>query len=99
MMLSCSVDFGSSGAPVFDMSYGEPRIVSVVSAKAEVSGEKVALGVALDSRIEELRASLSAVPAGVSAIANRRRPGDTATAGGARFMKPPVTAAVGGGQK
>ena len=40
LVLSCEVDFGSSGAPIFAEVYGEPRIVSVVSAKAMVQGRK-----------------------------------------------------------
>lgn len=48
LVMSCDVDFGSSGAPVFVMQDGEPRIVSVVSAKAELGERKVSLGTALD---------------------------------------------------
>ena len=44
LVMSCDVDFGSSGAPVFSFEGGSPRIVSVISAKAEVSGERVSLG-------------------------------------------------------
>jgi V8-like Glu-specific endopeptidase len=57
-ILTCDVDYGSSGAPVFSMSGGVPRIVSVISAKAEAEGEKVALGSQLDASIELLRAQL-----------------------------------------
>ena len=60
LILSCSVDFGSSGAPIFVTEDGEPRIVSVVSAKAEVRGRKVSLGTALEEPLEELRAALAA---------------------------------------
>ena len=35
VVMSCQVDFGASGAPVFSFESGTPRIVSVVSAKAE----------------------------------------------------------------
>ena len=34
LVMSCDVDFGSSGAPVFKVVDGEARIVSVISAKA-----------------------------------------------------------------
>jgi len=47
LILSCDVDFGASGAPVFNMENGNPQIVSVVSAMAEVQGRKVALGMSL----------------------------------------------------
>ncbi|MEZ5867427.1 MAG: trypsin-like serine protease [Defluviimonas denitrificans] len=50
-ILSCDVDFGSSGAPVFEMIGGEPKIVSVVSAKAEMGGKKVALGSKWSARL------------------------------------------------
>jgi V8-like Glu-specific endopeptidase len=57
LVMSCDVDFGSSGAPVFSMAGGIPRIVSVVSAKAEVEGENVSLGTDL-AQIEHLMAEL-----------------------------------------
>ena len=47
-VFSCNVDFGSSGAPVFQMGPGAPRIVSVVLAKADYDGVPVAVGVMLD---------------------------------------------------
>ncbi len=47
LIMSCDVDFGASGAPVFDLGSGTPTIVSVVSAMAEVMGRKVALGMSL----------------------------------------------------
>lgn len=57
VVMSCDVDFGSSGAPVFSMQGGVPRIVSVVSAKAEVQGEDVSLGTDL-GQIEYLMSML-----------------------------------------
>jgi V8-like Glu-specific endopeptidase len=54
-ILSCDVDYGSSGAPVFQMIDGEPKIVSVVSAKAEMGGRKVALGAEMERPLSELR--------------------------------------------
>lgn len=58
LVMGCSVDFGSSGAPVFTMEGGAPRIVSVVSAKAEMQGQNVALGVGLQHRLSVLRSAL-----------------------------------------
>ncbi len=58
LVLDCEVDFGSSGAPVFDLSGDEPRIVSVVSAKGEVGDQKVSVGTALAEPLAELRAVL-----------------------------------------
>lgn len=59
VVLTCNVDFGSSGAPIFAMDGGEPRIVSVVSAKAEVENRAVALGTSLDGPLEAVRAELA----------------------------------------
>ncbi|WP_417808293.1 trypsin-like serine peptidase [Thioclava sp.] len=58
VVLSCSVDFGSSGAPVFTLDNGVPRIVSVISAKAEIGREKVSVG-ALVRGVADLRADLA----------------------------------------
>ena len=54
LVLSCDVDFGSSGAPVFADVDGEPQIVSVVSAKAMIRGRKVSLGTNLEKPLDEL---------------------------------------------
>jgi protease YdgD len=58
LILTCSVDFGSSGAPVFSIQDGVARVVSVISAKAEVDGKKVALAVPLAEPLEALRMAL-----------------------------------------
>jgi V8-like Glu-specific endopeptidase len=54
LVLSCDVDFGSSGAPIFAEVDGQPQIVSVVSAKAEVRGRKVSLGTNLEKPLAEM---------------------------------------------
>ncbi|WP_435256420.1 trypsin-like serine peptidase [Thioclava sp. FR2] len=54
VIFSCDVDFGSSGAPVFSMRDGRLQIVSVVSAKAELAGRKVALGMPLTGPLDLL---------------------------------------------
>jgi len=58
LVLSCDVDFGSSGAPVFIETDGTPRIVSVVSAKALWRERKVALGTALPEPLQEVLRAL-----------------------------------------
>ena len=58
LIMSCDVDYGSSGAPVFSTGEGAPRIVSVISAMAEVNGRKVALGMALEKPLALLMAKL-----------------------------------------
>ncbi len=59
LVMSCNVDFGASGAPIFSFAGERPRIVSVVAAKAELQGQRVALGTALDESLELLQAELS----------------------------------------
>lgn len=61
-MLSCAVDSGASGAPIFLMEENGPRIVSVVSAKAEAYGKPVALAGELRRSMETLQAELADVP-------------------------------------
>jgi V8-like Glu-specific endopeptidase len=89
LVMSCDVDYGSSGAPVFSFEGGRARIVSVVSAKAEVSGQQVALGSALAEELDLLRAQLGngrsagQMPPGVGRV----RVGERARSGGAKFIK------------
>ncbi|WP_397543736.1 trypsin-like peptidase domain-containing protein [Roseovarius salis] len=88
LIMSCDVDFGASGAPVFSFEDGLPRVVSVVSAMAEVEGRKVSLGTGLQDTLADLRAALDAGqgvfqadPPRMSTVGERR---DT----GARFARP-----------
>ena len=60
LVMSCDVDFGSSGAPVFSFAGGQPRMVSVISAMAEVEGRKVSLGTPLTGPLRVLRRALAA---------------------------------------
>jgi V8-like Glu-specific endopeptidase len=90
LVTSCSVDFGSSGAPIFVIHDGEAQIVSVVSAKAEVRGEQVSLGTALGQSLAELQAELVAgrfIYLGDKPGERRIRAGDKA-GGGAKFVSP-----------
>jgi protease YdgD len=92
LVLSCVVDFGASGAPVFSLNNGTPQIVSIVSAKAEVNAsdrDQVALGVSLGQRLDEVRSALAAggnVFASSNGLSNAvsRSMGT----GGARFLRP-----------
>ncbi|GGD26275.1 trypsin-like serine peptidase [Sinisalibacter lacisalsi] len=92
LVLDCEVDFGSSGAPVFEFSTGAPRIVSVVSAKAFAGDAEVSLGTDLSAPLAELRAMLAAEGDGVF---TRARPtvtrldnGAAANRTGAKFVRP-----------
>ncbi|MCP5086704.1 MAG: trypsin-like serine protease [Rhodobacteraceae bacterium] len=60
LVLSCNVNFGSSGSPIFVMHDGVPKIASVVSAKANWKEKNVALGTSLGEPLEELLNQLSA---------------------------------------
>ncbi|MGP6089075.1 trypsin-like serine peptidase [Antarctobacter jejuensis] len=87
MVLSCAVDFGASGSPVFTFDAGgAPRIVSVVSSKAEANGTPVALAADLDEPLPLLLTLLNAKQnpgAGLERLsAGSRR--DT----GAKFVRP-----------
>ena len=88
LVLSCNVDFGSSGAPIFSIQDGVARIVSVVSAKADVDGEKVALGTALEGPLAVLRAELSKGDRVTSLRGGTVRILSGGTGGGAKFIKP-----------
>ncbi|MEP1768106.1 MAG: trypsin-like serine protease [Sulfitobacter sp.] len=90
LITSCSVDFGSSGAPIFVIENGEAQIVSVVSAKAEVRGEAVSLGTALGHPLAELQAELVAGNATyLSGKQGERRVGvGERSSGGAKFVSP-----------
>jgi V8-like Glu-specific endopeptidase len=94
--MTCSVDFGASGSPVFSMEGGRAQIVSVVSAKGMSEGGayvgEVSFGVALGPKLDMLRDALDArdrrfiqAPArSGSAFEPRQMTGD----GGARFLRP-----------
>ncbi|MFN0113487.1 MAG: trypsin-like serine peptidase [Paracoccaceae bacterium] len=86
---NCDVAPGSSGAPVFDMSGGRGRIVSVISAGHVAADGVVSYGMELPALVEGvkrlMRSSRPAVAAAAPAIL---RPGET-RAGGARFVRAP----------
>lgn len=86
LVLSCDVDFGSSGAPIFALRDGVARMVSVVSAKADYEGRKVALGATLDAPLDALLAELA------HASGRFRKSGEGAPQGtassSAKFLKP-----------
>lgn len=84
LVTSCTVDFGSSGAPIFVIQDGEVQIVSVVSAKAEVDGKPVSLGTSLGAPLAELQAEMVAQQ---DTLNNRVIIGVRST-NGAKFVKP-----------
>lgn len=84
LVMSCSVDFGSSGAPVFSFDGSRPRIVSVVSAKASLDGQNVAIGTMAENSLQLLRAELDA-GRGFGASSTGQGAGKNV---GARFIRP-----------
>ena len=60
LIMSCEVDYGSSGAPVFIIEDGVAQIVSVVSAKAMARDIPVSLGTSLERPLAEMMAMLAA---------------------------------------
>jgi V8-like Glu-specific endopeptidase len=86
IIMTCDVDYGSSGSPVFIMHQGETRIASVVSAMGAVGGEKVALGTSLEGPLNRLMAHFAsqapARPGGSQRVMTSGTRNDT----GAKFV-------------
>ena len=88
MIMTCDVDHGSSGSPVFSLQDGAPRIVSVVSAMSEMAGRKVSLGTSLNTPLRELLAHFESIgaakPGGTQRLMSVSERNDT----GAKFVRP-----------
>lgn len=91
LITTCSVDFGSSGAPIFSFQGGAAVIVSVVSAKADVEGRIISLGTELSGALASLhdalkrqnRSFVSAVPRVRQTTVEESR-----SSMGAKFIRP-----------
>lgn len=88
LVLSCDVDFGSSGAPVFSVRGGVARVVSVVSAKAMIEGQPVALGTSLEGPLTDLRAEIQTTDGVFQRSLPVARQLSGHQVGGAKFVKP-----------
>ncbi|KAF0674549.1 trypsin-like serine peptidase [Profundibacterium mesophilum] len=91
LVLSCDVDYGASGAPIFALRGSELQVVSIISAKALQDGRKVALGTDLEVPLSAMLAMLS----GEDGVFHRRaappeRGGAKAARAitGAKFLRP-----------
>jgi hypothetical protein len=76
---------------VFKLEGGVPHVVSVISAKAEAGGRKVALGTDLEAPLAELKALMAAAGDRVeSGTPNVRRLvlDGKGKAAGAKFVRP-----------
>ena len=88
LVMSCDVDFGSSGSPVFSFEGSQARVVSVISAKAQVRGQKVSLGTGLTDQLAVLKAALDAGRGFGVGTAPKVRRLATGAQGSAKFVKP-----------
>ncbi|WP_371931720.1 MULTISPECIES: trypsin-like serine peptidase [unclassified Mameliella] len=86
LVLSCVVDFGASGSPVFRLQDGVTQIVSVVSSKAQANGRPVALASGLGAPLDALKTALAA-DRNPGAGVDRLAAGDRRETG-ARFIRP-----------
>lgn len=88
IVMSCAVEPGSSGSPVFMMQNGERHIVSVVSAMANLDDEEVSLGTSLEAPLQVLLAHFAGLgpsqPRGEQRIISIGQRADT----GAKFLRP-----------
>ena len=71
LVLSCTVNFGASGSPIFVVDRGEAKIASVVSAMAKWRDRDVSLGVSLGDPLDELIRQVQET----SGVFHSRRPG------------------------
>jgi V8-like Glu-specific endopeptidase len=60
MLLSCDVNYGASGAPVFVIDDGRPRVAALISAMTEWEGRQVAVSVELGEALDEVLERLAA---------------------------------------
>ena len=88
LIMTCDVDFGASGSPVFDFSNGYPRIVSVVSAMANFKGEKVSLGAELSPLLTAFEEEYSLDIEPYTGVVSQNMPSNARRNIGAKFSKP-----------
>ena len=89
--MSCDTHFGASGAPVFSLSGGVPRIVSVISRGVRAGGASTVYGMQVGPAMVRLRAAWrrgEGVWPERSTGARRDRPGEARRDIGARFLRP-----------
>jgi protease YdgD len=97
LAFDCDVDHGSSGAPVFDLSNGRAKIISIISSGMRENGKAVSYGMQLPSLVADLKNALRTgkgviLAKGDAPRAQIRRIGVSSTdhgATGARFVKAP----------
>ena len=88
IVMTCDVVYGSSGSPVFMDVNGQTRIVSVVSAMAQVNGEQVSLGTSLRRPLSQLLSHYETTGASGLGGAQRLIGTDSRNETGAKFVSP-----------
>ncbi len=88
VMMTCAADFGASGAPVFWVVDGVPRIVSVVSAKGTALGEAVSLAVTVAGTLDAVLVAHRNGQAPVITEGPRFTSSGTRNNTGAKFVRP-----------
>jgi len=85
ILMNCDIAFGSSGAPIFTMQDGTAKIVSVVSAMADVDGKRISIGTSLQEPLAQLLASFRTASTGTG---RKIVIGGQRTETGAKFVRP-----------
>ena len=88
LLFDCDVTFGSSGAPVFSHLNGRGRIMSVISGMTMYQNKRIALGMHLPDRVDEVMRQMRSRPTAPTATIRRIGVGGKRSAGGAKFVKP-----------
>jgi protease YdgD len=88
IVMTCDVEYGSSGSPVFMMVNGELRIASVVSAMAQMDGERVALGPSLAGPLNSLLSHVATLGRARRRGAQRLISSGERNDTGAKFIRP-----------
>lgn len=101
LLMNCNTNFGSSGAPVFEMSSGRPRLVSLISRGRRENGQVRVWGMEIAQPLAEVKLALangSGVWPDIKVEARHVALGDRSAlaggsafangGGGARFIKP-----------
>lgn len=91
VVMTCEVNFGSSGAPVFRIEAGRAQIVSVVSAMSELDGRPVSIGTDLEAPLARVWSEYEAGGGrygGDVPQVRRLTPGARNDETGAKFVRP-----------
>ena len=88
LILDCSINFGSSGAPVFVRSSEGLQIVSVISAMGDWRGRPAAFAVTVEQGLADLRNAFDAAPRTAPVRKVLRVGEDRGGSGSIRFLRP-----------